>query len=242
MKLSSVEFEMSAPELALCPEDALPEFAFIGRSNVGKSSLLNMLTGRKDLARVSKTPGHTKLINLFAINRRWRLVDLPGYGYAEGARNDRDRFGRIVARYLEHRKNLRGVFVLVDSGLEPQKIDLEFLQWIARISAPAVLVFTKTDRNTPTKVQRHIDAFMTALAPLCEQPPEFFKCSALTGDGRTELLAAIDQALAAEPAVVAAETPAASAPAKPARKAPVREKVPTGNAPWLRAATTRRKR
>src|SRR3954467_3519206 len=128
MHISSATFHSSAPDLDSCPDESLPEFAFIGRSNVGKSSLLNMLAGREALARVSPTPGFTKLINIFTINNKWRLVDLPGYGFAQVARQDSARFNEAVHNYLEHRPNLSGLFVLIDSSVPPQGIDLEFLK------------------------------------------------------------------------------------------------------------------
>src|SRR5947209_17014894 len=132
MDISSAKFHGSAPDLDSCPDESLPEFAFIGRSNVGKSSLLNMLAGKGVLARVSPTPGFTKLINIFTVNQTWRLVDLPGYGFAAGAKKDRARFNKAVARYLKHRTNLCLVFVLVESGLPPQPIDIEFIEWLIR--------------------------------------------------------------------------------------------------------------
>src|SRR5438132_12044942 len=152
MHISSAIFDRSAPDLDSCPDESLPEFAFIGRSNVGKSSLLNMLAGKEALARVSPTPGFTKLINIFTINKTWRLVDLPGYGFAQVARQDRTLFNQAVADYLRHRQNLCCVFALVDSGLAPQKLDLEFIEWMTRHAVPYVLVFTKTDRATPKEV------------------------------------------------------------------------------------------
>ena len=130
MEISSAIFHCSAPDLDSCPDESLPEFAFIGRSNVGKSSLLNVLAGKGALARVSPTPGFTRLINIFTINKTWRLVDLPGYGFAQVARQDRTQFNSAVADYLEHRPNLGCVFALLDSGLAPQKIDLEFIEWL----------------------------------------------------------------------------------------------------------------
>src|SRR5258707_15623277 len=143
MNISSAVFDRSAPDTDSCPDESLPEFAFIGRSNVGKSSLLNMLAGERGLARVSTTPGFTKLINIFTINKCWRLVDLPGYGFSQGARKDRARFNQAVSDYLEHRTNLCLVFSLIESGLTPQKIDLEFVEWMVRHAVPFVLVFTK---------------------------------------------------------------------------------------------------
>jgi len=153
MNISSAIFDCSAPNLDSCPDESLPEFAFIGRSNVGKSSLLNMLAGEQGLARVSPTPGFTKLINLFTMNKCWRLVDLPGYGFAQGARKDRARFNQTVADYLENRTNLCLVFALIESGLAPQKIDLEFVEWLVRHAVPFVLVFTKTDKVTAVTAQ-----------------------------------------------------------------------------------------
>src|SRR3990172_9149022 len=158
MHILSASFDRSAPDLDSCPDESLPEFAFIGRSNVGKSSLLNMLSGKGDLARVSKTPGFTKLINVFTMNKTWRLVDLPGYGFAHVARKDRSKFNQAVNEYLQHRTNLCCVFALLDSGLPPQKIDLVFVEWLARHAVPFVLVFTKTDKVSPTKVRANIAA------------------------------------------------------------------------------------
>src|SRR4029077_9337116 len=132
VNISSAIFDRSAPDLDSCPDESLPEFAFIGRSNVGKSSLLNMLSGRQDLARVSPTPGFTRLINIFTMNKSWRLVDLPGYGFAHVARKDRARFNRAVLDYLDHRANLCLVFALVESALAPQEIDLQFVEWLVQ--------------------------------------------------------------------------------------------------------------
>lgn len=174
----------------------MPEFAFIGRSNVGKSSLVNMLAGKRDLARVSPTPGFTKLINFFTMSKRWRLVDLPGYGYAHVARKDSARFNEAVNDYLLNRPNLYLVFALIDSGLPPQKLDLEFVEWLASNSVPFVLVFTKTDRAKPAMVRTNIDAFTSRISEWCETVPEVFLCSATARHGRTELLAFIEKELA----------------------------------------------
>jgi GTP-binding protein len=178
----------------------LPEFAFIGRSNVGKSSLLNLLAGKDALARMSPTPGFTKLINIFTINKTWRLVDLPGYGFAQVAREDKALFNRAVNNYLKHRPNLCCVFALLDSGLTPQKIDLSFVEWLARHAVPFVLVFTKTDRGTPEAVSANIAAFTACIAGWFEKLPEIFQCSSTTGQGRSELLAVIGATLDAGPA------------------------------------------
>lgn len=198
MQISSAIFDQSAPDLASCPPPILPEFAFIGRSNVGKSSLLNMLTGKKDLAKVSATPGHTKLLNFFTINKNWRLIDLPGYGFAQVNRKDKAKFNRAVEDFLANRPSLKGVFVLIDSKLPPQKIDVEFVQWLSSTGAPIVLVFTKIDRITPTKLQTNIDAFLKELAAWFEEPPAVFTCSSINRAGRQQLLGAIEAVLAAE--------------------------------------------
>src|SRR5512136_1111197 len=136
VNISSATFDCSAPDSDSYPDESLPEFAFIGRSNVGKSSLLNLLAGEQGMARVSSTPGFTKLINIFTVNKCWRLVDLPGYGFADGARKHSARFNKAVAEYLEHRTNLCLVFALIDSGLGPQEIDLEFVEWLVRHAVP----------------------------------------------------------------------------------------------------------
>jgi GTP-binding protein len=201
VKISSAIFDCSAPDLSACPDESLPEFAFIGRSNVGKSSLLNTLAGTGQLARVSPTPGFTKLINFFTMSKTWRLVDLPGYGYAEGSRKHVSQFNRAVANYLKHRPNLCCVFLLIDSGLEAQPIDLEFVQWLAGHALPFVLVFTKTDRGAPEAVAANIAAFKERIAGWFEQLPEIFQCSSTTGHGRSELLGVIAATLAAGPAV-----------------------------------------
>lgn len=188
MQLKNAEFEMSAPSLAACPEPSLPEFAFIGRSNVGKSSLLNLLAGRKNLARVSATPGHTKLINFFRVDDTWYLVDLPGYGYAKVAREDRSKFSAFVADYLAHRESLELVFLLIDSRHEPQRLDLEFVDWLADAEVPFVIVFTKTDTVSKTKLARHMELFRAEMTARFEQSPEMFATSATAHEGRGPLL------------------------------------------------------
>lgn len=197
MRISSATFDCSVPDLDTCPDESLPEFAFIGRSNVGKSSLLNLLAGRNGLARVSPTPGFTKLINFFTVNQTWRLVDLPGYGFAEGAKKDSARFNKAISRYLKHRTNLSLVFALIDSGLPPQEMDIAFVEWLARNAVPFVLVFTKTDKETPATVQANIAAFMESISAWFERPPAVFICSATKEQGWPELLAVIAEALEA---------------------------------------------
>ena len=197
MNISSAIFDCSAPDLDSCPDESLPEFAFIGRSNVGKSSLLNLLAGEQDMARVSSTPGFTKLINIFTMNECWRLVDLPGYGFAQIARKHKARFNEAAVDYLEHRTNLCLVFALIESGLTPQTIDLEFVEWLVRHSVPFVLVFTKTDKVPAATVQTNIAAFTDRVSAWFEKLPAVFTCSAETGQGRQELLGVIDEHLTA---------------------------------------------
>jgi len=179
-----------------CPQTNLPEVALIGRSNVGKSSLINLLVERRDLAKVSATPGKTRLINFFTINERWSLVDLPGYGYAKVSQDRRHDFNHAVAAYLEQRENLRCVLVLIDSRLEPQEIDLDFVRWMARCEVPVVYVFTKVDKLSATQVGKNIALFTRQLEGLAVKPPEVIRCSSKTRAGRSELLARIAQAVA----------------------------------------------
>jgi GTP-binding protein len=196
VQIHSATFLLSAPDLGTCPDSPLPEFAFIGRSNVGKSSIINMLTNRKDLAKVSATPGKTKLLNYFAINNAWHLVDLPGYGYARVAQRDRREFSKSVAEYLSGRENLRTTFVLIDSRLAPQAIDLEFLSWISGQGIPFVLVFTKADKLKPRQIEQNTDIFRQALLDACGAAPLSFVSSSKDRVGRTEILAHISEELA----------------------------------------------
>lgn len=195
MQIQSATFETSAPDLASCPDLALPEFAFIGRSNVGKSSLINMLTRKKDLAVVSSKPGRTRLINFFLINRKWGLVDLPGYGYAKASGQQRGKFNEFVSDYLVNRRNLSCVFLLIDSRLPPQKLDLEFSQWMLEYEVPFVLVFTKSDKTKSGQINQNIQAFSQAMEEFCDGLPRIYTCSAKTGDGRKEILGFIDEAI-----------------------------------------------
>lgn len=197
VNISSAIFHCSAPDLDSCPDESLPEFAFIGRSNVGKSSLLNLLAGKSGLARVSPTPGFTKLINFFTMSKTWRLVDLPGYGFAAGAKQESARFNQAVLEYLQHRPNLHCVFALIDSGLPPQDIDMEFMEWLADHAVPFVLVFTKTDQVKPEAVRTNIEAFKARLSEWCEALPEIVTCSATEKIGRGALLGLVKEAIAA---------------------------------------------
>jgi GTP-binding protein len=195
MKIRSAEFAISAPDLRSCPPWALPEFALIGRSNVGKSSLINLLASRRDLARVSNTPGKTQLINFFRINGSWCLVDLPGYGYAKIGEQRRLEFNQAVAEYLSKRPNLRRVFVLIDSRLPPQPIDIEFLDWIAECPVPHALIFTKTDKQSASKNAAAIEQFKKARGAACPATADIFVSSSETGDGRSAILQRIADGL-----------------------------------------------
>ena len=196
MKIKSAEFKISAPELRDCPDWPLPEFAFIGRSNVGKSSLINLLTERRDLAKVSDAPGKTKLINFFLVNGAWALVDLPGYGYAEVGKQRGLEFNEAVAGFLAGRRNLRCVFVLIDSRLPPQPIDLEFLRWLEGCTVPYALIFTKTDKQSAGKGQANIDVFMNAVATWRAELPPVLASSSKTRIGRSDILGYIAKVLA----------------------------------------------
>ena len=195
MKIKSAVFAISAPSLASCPRSTLPEFAFIGRSNVGKSSLLNLLAEKKDLALVSDLPGKTKLINFFTINNAWSLVDLPGYGYAKVAKTDRIEFNTAVRDYLGQRPNLQRVFSLIDSRLPPQEMDLKFIHWLGTNEVPFALVFTKVDKQAAQHTRNTIDRFKAALAKSTAAQPPIFATSTTTKTGRSELLAFIEQSL-----------------------------------------------
>lgn len=195
MKINSAEFKVSAPELRLCPNWTWPEFAFIGRSNVGKSSLINSLTGRRELAKVSATPGKTRLMNFFLINGRWALVDLPGYGYAKVGQQQRADFNEAVADFIAKRPNLRRVFVLIDSRLPPQAIDLDFLQWMEEAAVPYVIVFTKADKQSASQTREAVEAFRRAMNAWRTDSPPMITSSAKTGAGKSEIFAQITAAL-----------------------------------------------
>jgi GTP-binding protein len=191
--IKSAVFKLSAPDLKHCPKSELPEFAFIGRSNVGKSSLINMLTNKKGLAKTSSTPGKTKLINFFVIDDAWHLVDLPGYGYAKVAKTDRREFNKSVIDYLQKRDNLTCVFTLIDCRHEPQPMDVEFINWLGKSGIPFVLVFTKTDKIPPSELNRNIGVFMERLKESWEELPKHFTTSTSTKAGKEELLHFIEK-------------------------------------------------
>jgi len=191
MQIKTAEFITSASSLPECPAWEYPEFAFIGRSNVGKSSMINLLSRRQSLAKVSATPGKTRLLNFFLMNGAWSLVDLPGYGFAKAAKSEKFDFNERAGDYLENRPNLRRVFTLIDSRHPPQRIDLDFLAWLGGTGVPFSLVFTKTDKQSAAKTRASISLFMETLAPLVSAVPETLVSSAKTGEGRNEILRVI---------------------------------------------------
>lgn len=191
MKIKSATFELSAPSLAACPRLPLPEFAFIGRSNVGKSSLINLLAEKRDLAKVSDLPGKTRLMNFFTFNNTWRLVDLPGYGYAHVSKQERADFNEAVADFLTGRESLQHTYVLIDSRLSPQGIDVEFLAWMRDEQVPHSLVFTKVDKQSKSATQGAIDRYRATVLRDHVPAPAIFTTSSKTRDGRKELLAHI---------------------------------------------------
>ncbi|MDT8415091.1 MAG: ribosome biogenesis GTP-binding protein YihA/YsxC [Flavobacteriaceae bacterium] len=189
MKITSAKFVVSNAKVASCPNSPLPEYAFIGRSNVGKSSLINMLTHRKDLAKTSSRPGKTQLINHFLINENWHLVDLPGYGYAKVSATAKKKFQQFITDYFAAREQLVAAFVLIDIRLPPQKIDLEFLEWLGENQVPFFIVFTKADKLSASKVNIQVADYKKALlAETWETLPEIFITSATNGSGREALL------------------------------------------------------
>ncbi len=193
MKIRSAKFVMSNTKVAHCPKDPLPEYAFIGRSNVGKSSLINMLTGRKNLAKTSGRPGKTQLINHFLINESWFLVDLPGYGYAKVSKKDKKTFQKYITDYFTQRRQLISAFVLIDIRHSPQEIDLQFLNWLGTNQIPFSLVFTKADKLSPQAQKANIDAYLNdLLSGAWEALPPHFVTSSKNGTGKEELLAYID--------------------------------------------------
>ncbi len=192
MEIKTAEFTLSAPSVGMCPADTKPEYAFIGRSNVGKSSLINMLCRNKKLAKTSATPGKTMLINHFIINREWYLVDLPGYGYAKRSKSELKKLEQMINGYILQREQLMNVFLLVDIRLEPQKIDLEFINWLGASSVPFCIVFTKADKLTNAKIQANVAAYKRKLSETWEDLPPMFITSSDSRLGREEVLDFID--------------------------------------------------
>jgi GTP-binding protein len=196
MEITQAEFVSSHADVKKCPPPTKPEFAFIGRSNVGKSSLINLLTNRKKLAKISATPGKTQTINHFIINEQWFLVDLPGYGYAKISRDKRYEFGEMIEQYILQRENLNCLCILLDSRLEPQKIDLAFIQWCGEKEIPIALVFTKSDKLTKNELNRNLANYKKTLLMAWDELPPVFVTSALQKSGQAELLTFIGETLA----------------------------------------------
>ncbi len=194
MLIKTAEFVISSARADQCPPtEGRPEYAFIGRSNVGKSSLINMLTGRKKLAMTSSTPGKTMLINHFAINNEWFLVDLPGYGYAKRGKKEMEKLRNLIEYYVLERKELTCLFVLIDSRLTPQRIDLEFIQWLGEEGVPFSIIFTKADKNKTGELRKNVNRFLDELRKEWEELPPHFVTSSAQGRGRDEVLDYIDQ-------------------------------------------------
>ncbi|WP_294078972.1 ribosome biogenesis GTP-binding protein YihA/YsxC [Proteiniphilum sp. UBA5384] len=192
MNIKSAEFVISNSDYRKCPQDGKPEYAFIGRSNVGKSSLINMLTNRKGLAMTSSTPGKTMLINHFLVNGEWYLVDLPGYGYARRGKEGREKLRKIIEDYVLERETMTNLFVLVDSRHEAQKIDLEFMEWLGENGVPFAIVFTKADKQGSDRLFLNVNAYKEKLLETWEELPPIFITSSEKRQGREELLNYID--------------------------------------------------
>ena len=193
MKIKSADFVMSNSDVAKCPNAPIPEYAFIGRSNVGKSSLINMLTERKSLAKISGRPGKTQLINHFKINGNWFLVDLPGYGYARVSKKDKKTFQKYITDYFIKREQLLSAFVLVDVRHEPQKIDLEFMEFLGENMIPFSIIFTKADKLKPKVIEKNVDSYIKQLLDgVWEEAPNYFITSSSKNIGRDEVLYYID--------------------------------------------------
>jgi GTP-binding protein len=191
MEIKSAEFVMSNSDVTKCPAQPIPEYAFIGRSNVGKSSLINMLTSRKNLAKTSGKPGKTQLINHFLINKNWYLVDLPGYGYAKVSKSAKKKFQKFITNYFEQRQQLVNAFVLVDIRHEPQSIDLNFMTYLGEQGIPFGIVFTKADKLKPMAIERHIDIYKNKLLETWESLPPYFITSSSKYLGKEDLLSFI---------------------------------------------------
>lgn len=195
MEIKQSEFTLSSPSIGMCPKDTKPEFAFIGRSNVGKSSLINMLCNHKGLAKTSATPGKTLLINHFLINKEWYLVDLPGYGYAKRSKTIQQKIEQMISSYILQRPQLQNVFVLIDIRHEQQKIDREFIDWLGESSIPFCIIFTKVDKLGPVKARQNATKWMEKLKDRWETLPPFFITSSEKKIGKIEVLSYIQQIL-----------------------------------------------
>ncbi len=188
MKINTAKFVISNTDVKKCPQEKLPEYAFIGRSNVGKSSLINMLTNHSSLAKTSNKPGKTQLINHFIINNNWFLVDLPGYGYAKVSKKQRSKFQDIIFDYFNKRLHLVNTFVLIDVRHEPQKIDLEFMQFLGENNIPFSVIFTKADKLAKTKVAKNVKNYINEMLEVWETMPKYFISSSVNKTGKKEIL------------------------------------------------------
>lgn len=195
MKIKTAEFLISSSKVDQCPAALIPEFAFIGRSNVGKSSLINMIAGRKNLAKTSSTPGKTKLINHFIVNEEWYLVDLPGYGYARTSKTDRREFNLLITKYISERENLASLFLLIDSRHKPLPNDLNFIHWLGINQVPFAIVFTKTDKISSSVLESNFSAYKKEMRKSWEKLPAFFISSAVNGTGKNEILEFIESTI-----------------------------------------------
>lgn len=193
MEIKKSEFVISAPTVSNCPSDTKPEYAFIGRSNVGKSSLINMLCNHKNLAKTSATPGKTLLINHFIINNEWYLVDLPGYGFAKRSKSVQQKITNMITSYILQREQLINTFVLVDIRHEQQKIDREFIDWLGQSNVPFAIIFTKADKLGPVRARQNAEAWMRKLSDTWDELPPYFVTSSETKAGRDEVLGYIEQ-------------------------------------------------
>ncbi len=193
MQIKSAEFLVSSARIDQCPKSNLPEYAFIGRSNVGKSSLINMLTGKGKLAKTSATPGKTVLINHFIINGEWYLVDLPGYGYAKRSKKDTEKLEHMITTYILDREQMTNLFLLIDVRHEPQQIDMEFMEWLGENGVPFSIVFTKADKLSKAKIQGNVAHYLTELRKQWEELPPYFVTSSETKMGRDEILNYIEE-------------------------------------------------
>ena len=193
MIINSAEFQCSSPRADMCPQTDLPEYAFIGRSNVGKSSLINMLTGRNKLAMTSSTPGKTMLVNHFIINKEWYLVDLPGYGFAQRGKREMDKLWNLISHYVLEREQLTCLFVLIDIRHEPQQKDLDFFQFLGENGVPFAIIFTKADKISKQKIQSSVKAYLNVLGEMWEELPPHFITSATSKTGKDDVLNYIDE-------------------------------------------------
>lgn len=196
MEIIHSDYSASYPKVSLCPKDNKPEYAFIGRSNVGKSSLINMLVGRRELARTSKKPGKTQMLNYYIVNKEWYIVDLPGYGYAKISKSMRKKWRQMIEGYLQQRINLQCAFVLLDSNIAPQQIDIDFINWLGQARVPFVIVYTKADRSKPDELEANIKRIQDKILETWHELPQQFITSSVKNDGAVpilEMIASVNQ-------------------------------------------------